>query len=149
LVIAIYCVTPLVYAEVTETAPNDSEKNALVNFAADVTPVALWEIEEAIIERTNSERIRLGLEPLEVCSNLIQSARVHTVWMARSQNLAHGRGVAENIAWGQETPHEAVQSWMNSPGHRANMLNPGHRRIGVAAYEAADGRIYWCQQFKS
>ena len=36
---------------------------------------------------------------------------------------------------------------MNSPGHRANILNPGYRRIGVAAYRTPEGTVYWCQQF--
>jgi uncharacterized protein YkwD len=36
---------------------------------------------------------------------------------------------------------------MNSPGHRANILNPGYTKIGVAGYTAANGRVYWCQQF--
>jgi uncharacterized protein YkwD len=36
---------------------------------------------------------------------------------------------------------------MNSSGHRANILNPGYRRIGVAAYATPEGTIFWCQQF--
>jgi uncharacterized protein YkwD len=37
---------------------------------------------------------------------------------------------------------------MNSSGHRANILNPGHGRIGVAAYRTVAGTIFWCQQFR-
>jgi uncharacterized protein YkwD len=41
-----------------------------------------------------------------------------------------------------------VQDWMSSSGHRANILNSGHSRIGVGAYRGANGQIYWCQQFQ-
>jgi uncharacterized protein YkwD len=40
-----------------------------------------------------------------------------------------------------------MQDWMHSPGHRANILNRGYRRIGVGAFTAKDGTIFWCQQF--
>jgi len=52
-----------------------------------------------------------------------------------------------DIAMGQRSSGEVVQSWMNSSGHRANILNRGHRRIGVAAYTTSGGTTYWCQQF--
>jgi uncharacterized protein YkwD len=55
--------------------------------------------------------------------------------------------VAENIAMGQRNSAEVLNAWMNSSGHRANILNPGHTRIGVAAYTTPGGTIYWCQQF--
>jgi uncharacterized protein YkwD len=68
--------------------------------------------------------------------------------MTRNRALQHTTaGVAENIAMGQRTPAEAVQSWMSSPGHRANLLNSGYTRIGVAAYRTPEGTVYWCQQF--
>ena len=61
---------------------------------------------------------------------------------------AHGRdAVAENIASGQSTPGEAIRDWMNSAGHRANILNARYTRIGAAAYRGPDGQVYWCQQF--
>jgi uncharacterized protein YkwD len=58
------------------------------------------------------------------------------------------RPVAENIAMGQPHSSDVVQAWMNSPGHRANILNFGHRRIGVAAFRSDGGAIFWCQQFR-
>jgi uncharacterized protein YkwD len=56
--------------------------------------------------------------------------------------------VAENIAMGQPHSSDVVRSWMNSSGHRANILNGGHLRIGVAAYRTDNGTIFWCQQFR-
>ena len=56
--------------------------------------------------------------------------------------------VAENIAMGQPHSSDVVRCWMNSSGHRANILNSGHGRIGVAAFRTDNGTIFWCQQFR-
>jgi uncharacterized protein YkwD len=101
-----------------------------------------------LVERTNAERARHGLPPLVLDHSLLQSARHHAAWMTRNRVLRHtSRPVAENIAMGQSSSTEAVQDWMRSPGHRANILNPNHTRIGVAGYRASNGTVYWCQQF--
>lgn len=105
-------------------------------------------VELRIVEKTNDERVRRGLAALEIDESLMNSARRHCSWMARSHNLRHtSAAVAENIAMGQQNASEAMRSWMNSSGHRANILNRRWGRIGVAAYVASDGTIYWCQQF--
>ena len=105
-------------------------------------------VELAIVEKTNAERVRNGLPALQLDPKLVDTARRHTWWMTRSHSLQHGNyPVAENIAMGQRSTHEVVNCWMNSSGHRANILNRGHRRIGVAAYTTPSGTTYWCQQF--
>lgn len=105
-------------------------------------------IERNLLQYTNVERARYGLPALEVDPNLLRSARNHATWMTQNQVLQHTRlPVAENIAMGQQSSHEAVRSWMNSPGHRANILSRSYRRIGVAAYRTHGGTIFWCQQF--
>ena len=109
----------------------------------------LNDVERQVIERTNSERSRRGLAPLRVCARLQKQARNHAGWMARSGKMQHGRhpGAAENIATGQRTPSAVLRSWMNSKGHRANILG-SYTRIGAAAYRnPATGNTYWCQQF--
>jgi uncharacterized protein YkwD len=78
----------------------------------------------------------------------MNGARNHARWMAHNRNLTHGRGVAENIGMGQTSASEAVTSWMQSSGHRANILDGGHTRIGVALAHSPDGTAYWCQQFR-
>jgi len=109
---------------------------------------ALHKVEENLIELTNAERARFGLRPLRLDASLLKSARSHAGWMARSGNLQHTTAaVAENIAMGQQSSAEAVRSWMNSSGHRANMLNASYTRIGPAAYTGRNGRIFWCLQF--
>ena len=106
-------------------------------------------IEANIVSYTNQERVRYGLPPFEVDKELMATAREQAAWMTRSGLMVHTRRpLAENIAMGQSHSSEAVQSWMGSSGHRANILNPGHRRIGVAAYRTAGGVIFWCQQFR-
>jgi uncharacterized protein YkwD len=114
-----------------------------------VDGVRLSDVEVNIVSYTNEERGRYGLPPLEVDKELMATAREQAAWMTRSGFLVHTRRpLAENIAMGQSHSSEAVGSWMNSAGHRANILNPGHRRIGVAAYRTAGGVIFWCQQFR-
>ena len=110
--------------------------------------VLMHPVEARIVEKTNAERRRHGLPALEGSGQLVKSARRHTAWMSRSHTLRHtNAAVGENIAMGQNSSTEAVRSWMNSSGHRANILNASYTRIGVAAYTTADGTIYWCQQF--
>jgi uncharacterized protein YkwD len=118
--------------------------------AAPSQPAApdLHATESQLIERTNAERARHGLAPLVLDTSLLRSARHHAAWMTRHRVLRHTSArVAENIAMGQPSTGHVVQDWMRSPGHRANILNPNHRRIGVAGYRTPDGTIYWCQQF--
>jgi uncharacterized protein YkwD len=112
------------------------------------TPPALHPIEARIIEKTNSERARHGLSPLSVDPTLVSSARKHAAWMTNNRSMTHTSApVGENIAMGQHSSGEVLNAWMNSSGHRANILNPGYRRIGVAAYQTPEGTIFWCQQF--
>ncbi len=108
----------------------------------------LLQIELNLVSYTNAERARRGLPQLKVDRTLMKSARGHTSWMASSRRLVHTRRpVAENIAMGQSHSSQAIRDWMNSPGHRANILNRAYRRIGVAAYRTTGGTVYWCQQF--
>lgn len=110
--------------------------------------LTLHSVETKIIDRTNEQRARYGLAPLKVDRWLVESARRHTAWMTNARNLQHtNQPVGENIAMGQNSSAEVVQDWMNSSGHRANILNSSYTRIGVAAYRAPDGTTYWCQQF--
>ena len=108
----------------------------------------LHPVEAKVIKQTNAERARYGLPALKTDPSLMKSARRHAAWMTNSRNLQHtNQQVGENIAMGQSCCSEVVGDWMNSPGHRANILNRSYTRIGAAAYHAPDGTTYWCQQF--
>ncbi|GHU38854.1 hypothetical protein FACS1894105_13200 [Clostridia bacterium] len=54
---------------------------------------------------------------------------------------------AENIAMGQKNASEAMKSWMNSPGHRANILSRTVTEIGVGAAKTSNGTLYFTQMF--
>ena len=63
----------------------------------------------------------------------------------KEQNVSY-RGAGENIAWGQRSPEEVVNAWMNSAGHRANILNERFTTIGVGHYQKGSTH-YWAQLF--
>lgn len=111
-------------------------------------PFKLHPIEQMIIDATNAQRAQYGLAPLALDRDLIKSARAHAIWMTQYNTMQHtSQPVAENIAMGQPDCESVMASWMNSSGHRANILNPSYRRMGAAAYQMPGGAIFWCQQF--
>jgi uncharacterized YkwD family protein len=57
------------------------------------------------------------------------------------------RTAGENIAMGQTTPAQVMEGWMNSSGHRANILNSSYTKIGVGTVQNSSGRYYWTQHF--
>ncbi|MBX7168372.1 MAG: CAP domain-containing protein [Pirellulales bacterium] len=124
-------------------SPAPVAKPAVVDPASTLLPV-----EQNIIAQVNSERARYGRPPLAISFGLMDSARRHCSWMASRRSLQHtSAGVAENIAMGQTDSQQAVQAWMNSSGHRANILG-GYSQVGAAAYHAADGTLFWCLQLR-
>ncbi|MFV0451363.1 MAG: CAP domain-containing protein [Propioniciclava sp.] len=113
-----------------------------------------------ILALVNAERDRAGLAPVRADGCLSETlAQPWAQHLADIGDLVHqdlgealsacgGLGAAgENIAYGQTTPAEVMDGWMNSSGHRANILNPSFTRLGVGRVEGADGRIYWVQVF--
>lgn len=119
--------------------------------------------EQEVLELTNKERQTAGLPALKPNKKLFIAARAHSANMAAKNELNHTldckgpgerladakyahRGWAENCAAGQRTPAEAVMSWMNSDGHKANILSQ-HAEIGIGIAATADGMRYWTQVF--
>ena len=140
------CVTVLLAAAAGYAVEERRQDTEVTKQKAETKLIA---IEKNIIKYTNEERAKYGLPALEPDKDLVESARQHAIWMTRYRTLQHtGRPVAENIAMGYRTSRDVVRGWMNSSGHRANILNRSHRRIGVAAYETESGTIFWCQQFR-
>jgi uncharacterized protein YkwD len=138
--------------QTTEPKAKQEEQQPVVQTGLEereINGVRLAAIEANIVSYTNQERARYGLPALEVDDNLMSSAREHAAWMTRFRSMVHTkRPVAENIAMGQPHSSDVVRAWMNSAGHRANILNAGHHRIGVAAFRTDSGTIFWCQQFR-
>ena len=123
------------------------------------TNIILFTIEQEVINKTNIERIKHGLSPLTIDKALLSSAREHCWHMVLTGSMHHNGSCSrcpnhrvwrgENIAMGYRNSDSVIRGWMNSSGHRANMLNPRHTKIGVAGYGVGIyGIKYWCQQFK-
>lgn len=116
-----------------------------------------------VVELVNEERAKAGLKPVTLEKNISAAAQVraqetevsfsHTrpdgtkFTTALAQAGVTYRGAGENIAWGQRTPEQVMNGWMNSAGHRANILNEKFTSIGVGYYQNAAGTNYWTQLF--
>lgn len=118
---------------------------------------------QEVVRLVNEERAKEGLSALTVDENVQAAAMVRAAECEQSfshtrpdgssfttalkeQNVTY-RSAGENIAWGQRTPEEVMNAWMNSSGHRANIMNPNYTTIGAGYYENANGIGYWCQLF--
>lgn len=129
------------------------------------------ELINQVLELTNAERAKAGLSPLKLNSQLVDAAQDHSSDMAYDDFFNHTgvdgsnpsdrvqdtgyqySTVGENIAAGQRTAAEVVEAWMNSPGHRANILNARYTEIGIG-YEFLENdtgsvryKHYWTQVF--
>ena len=121
----------------------------------------------AIAELTNVERSRNGLAALTVNARLMQAAQIHADQCARAGRIAHDlpeaqypnppdrlaaagyiwQAYGENLAMGQTTPAAAMEAWMNSPGHRENIVNATFTEIGTGFARDGSGRPYYVQVF--
>ncbi|MFK0257794.1 sigma-70 family RNA polymerase sigma factor [Streptomyces sp. NPDC090445] len=117
-----------------------------------------------VVALVNAERAKTGCGPLKDDSQLRTAAQRHSDDMAGRDFFAHtspdgsdpgDRTTAagyrwstygENIAKGQQTPESVMDSWMNSPGHRANILNCSFKDIGVGIHRGSGGP-WWTQNF--
>jgi uncharacterized protein YkwD len=144
---------------------------ALVAPAASAAPqrarVALSPLESGVLVDINTFRRAHNLAPLRLNAKLSAAAREHTQQMAQDGYFAHESvdgaafwkriqafyasgpwgywSVGENLLWSSPdvTPQRALQMWLKSPEHRANLMNPRWREIGVAAvHEAAAPGVY-------
>ena len=115
-----------------------------------------------VIELTNVERKKAGLAPLQLDNLLMNNAEQKSLDMKQNKYFSHtsptlgspfeqmkNNGISykkagENIAKGQSTPEQVVQAWMDSPGHRENIMNSNYTHIGVGY---VNGGHYWTQQF--
>jgi len=115
----------------------------------------------------NIERAKAGLPLLVIDAPLAKITKVKAEDMVNNNYFAHRsptygdpwdmakrfgysyRSFGENIAYGQRTPEEVVSAWMNSPGHKANILNEGYTNIGAGIAKKSNGQIYWVHMFSS
>ncbi len=115
----------------------------------------------ALVDASNAARADNGRNALEQDDTLARIAQDHACWMADTGNFSHkGEGgstsadraraagydyrfIAENIAFGQRTVDQVVSGWMQSRGHRKNLLSPDAAEIGIGIAANDNGRIYW------
>lgn len=115
-----------------------------------------------VLTITNQERAKVGCPALVRNAALDKAAQLHSVYQAETRTLSHtGRGGTnagqritaqgytwtrwgENVAYGYTTPAAVMNGWMNSPGHRANILNCSFKEIGLGLGQPG---YYWTQKF--
>lgn len=130
---------------------------------------------QSVLATINGVRAKAGCGPLKLNGALMATAEAHARNMAEDDFFGHrdrsGKGfparvraqgyplslAAENIAAGQKTPDAAVQAWLDSPGHRKNIMNCKFRETGIAMVYQPDDRplrgqsmplrYYWVQVF--
>lgn len=140
--------------EVTQQQPESSHQEE--------NSSQLSQYEQQVVDLTNAEREKQGLSQLKVDLELSRVAKEKSNDMARNNYFDHNspvygspfdmmksygvsyRTAGENIAKGQRSPEEVVNAWMNSEGHRANILNGEFTHIGVGYVEQGN---HWTQQF--
>lgn len=120
---------------------------------------------QAVLKLVNEERKKQGLKSLTLSINLTSIANTKAKDMAVNNYFSHTsptygspfemlqhfgvsyRSAGENIAAGQRTPQEVMNAWMNSSGHRANILNSSYTELGVGYYKGGSYGTEWVQLF--
>ncbi|MDQ7910898.1 CAP domain-containing protein [Phytohabitans sp. ZYX-F-186] len=122
--------------------------------------------ENKVVEIANQERASAGCGPVKVNAKLAAAAGLHSQDQAEHDNMSHTgsdgstpwerseeagytNAIGENVAAGYRTPAAVMDGWMNSEGHRANILNCDAKAIGVGLAYAGNGTPYWTQMFGS
>lgn len=121
-------------------------------------------VAEELLRLVNAERQRVNAPPLALNDKLTAAAQRHSQDMATSHRMSHTGSdgstmqaridatryawstIGENVAMGQPTAAAVMTAWMNSPGHRRNILNPAFTELGVG-YARGGGQPYWTQVF--
>lgn len=145
------------------TQPSQSTTPSTVSNTNTQTNVSA--VEQEVVRLVNVERTNRGLKPLTIDSTLCKIARLKSSDMATHNyfdhqsptygspfDMMHQFGVTfqtagENIAAGQQSAADVMNSWMNSQGHRDNILNPAFTHIGVGFVSGGTYGTYWTQEF--
>jgi uncharacterized protein YkwD len=127
--------------------------------------IEITELEKAVLDLTNKAREEEKLPPLKPNAILFKAAREHTLNMIKQNKMDHvldgkkpsdrtkeagykSGWIGENIAAGQGwLPHVAFKVWMESPGHKANILNRTYSEIGIGVSRSTKGEYFYTQVF--
>jgi uncharacterized YkwD family protein len=121
--------------------------------------------QQEVLNIVNKERTSRGLSALKLSTEVSKVATIKSQDMIDKGYFDHNsptygspfdmmkkfgityRSAGENIAMGQRTPQEVMTAWMNSEGHRKNILNSSFTEIGIGIAKDKNGRMYWTQMF--
>ena len=152
-------------ASASQSAPPTLPKSPTPSSATAPSGNAAAEAE--VVSLVNAERAKAKCAAVTVDSRLVAAARGHSADMAARNFFSHTTpegvdfaaritkagyrwsGAGENIAKGQRTPADVMKSWMNSAGHKANILNCGFKNLGVGVAADSTGAPIWTQDFAS
>lgn len=161
-------VTPAEGSSSNDASNTTPATKGVANASASLSLDDATQIERRAFEQTNQARIANGLPPVEWDSELCRLARAHSEKMAQQGYLSHEtpeglqlkdrahrnglhfRVIGENIAYnkGYDDPGAfAVERWLISSGHRANILYVGFQTAAIGSYVSADGSVYLTQVF--
>lgn len=147
--------------ESTGAAGNGTAQGKISNDAQDASDTQAAQV----LELVNNERSKRGLKPLALDAKLNKVAAEKARDMAVNGYFSHDsptygspfdmmrsfgvdyRSAGENIAAGQKDAAAVMDSWMNSSGHRANILNANYTKLGVGYYAGGSYKTYWVQEF--
>lgn len=148
LVLGLFGASGLVRSCTTTTAPAPAPSTRL-------------DISAECVRMVNSERAARGIGPVSVDLKITYAAETHSRYQASISTMTHlsANGAkagtrlynvgynwstyGENVAAGQQTCTSVMSAWMNSSGHRANILNPNFVHIGIGAMANGSGVVYW------
>ena len=143
---------------------NTSNDNNTSN-NGNTTTESFASFQQEVLKLVNAERAKQGLKPLTLNTKLSNVATLKSQDMINKNYFSHTsptygspfdmmkqfgityRAAGENIAKGQKSPQQVMNSWMNSSGHRANILNSNYTELGVGIAKSSNGTIYWTQMF--
>ena len=149
----------------SQPAPTKQTSAPVAAPAKDQSTTSISAFEQQVLDLTNAERTKAGLSPLKLNTELSNVARVKSQDMRDNKYFDHNSptygspfdmmqkfgikftAAGENIAAGQTTPQAVVTGWMNSPGHRQNILNANYTEIGVGYAAGGSYGHYWTQEF--
>lgn len=149
----------------TTTKPTTSKPSTTPTTSKPATNGDYSAFQKKVVELVNIERAKNGLKPLTMNAEVNKTATLKSQDMAKLNYFSHTsptygspfdmmkkygisyRTAGENIAMGQTSPEQVMQGWMNSSGHRANILKSSFTQIGVGVAKNSNGQLYWTQQF--
>ena len=132
---------------------NNKTQNELHKIASDdKSKNELKASQKKLLANHNEQREKRKINSLFLDQKLCDYAQQHAEKMAKEKRMYHSRmqglpGVSgENVAFGQKNETSVTTAWMNSPGHRSNILG-GYNKVGFGKATDGNGLIYWCTVF--